>query len=65
MNNKETLERAYELGAEYEARATNCCQSTIAAIQDAIGCKNDDIFKAGSKIFPEALGAVLKELVGL
>jgi len=25
----------------------DCCQSTIAAIQDTIGCRNDDIFRAG------------------
>jgi len=47
MNKKDTLKKAYELGANYEARATDCCQSTIAAIQDAIGCRNDDIFRAG------------------
>lgn len=48
MNKKDALEKAFELGVDYEIRATNCCQSTIAAIQDTIGFKNDDIFRAGS-----------------
>ncbi|MGV9170431.1 MAG: C-GCAxxG-C-C family (seleno)protein [Promethearchaeia archaeon] len=42
------LETAYEKGRQYEARATDCCQSAIAAIQDTLGCKNDIILKAGS-----------------
>lgn len=45
---QELLETAYEKGRRYEARATDCCQSTIAAIQETIGCKNDDILKSGS-----------------
>jgi len=48
VNKKSILEKAYNLGAEYEATATDCCQSTIAAIHDAIGCKNDEVFRAGS-----------------
>lgn len=50
MNKKDTLEKAYELGADYEARATACAQSTIAAIQDALGYRNDEIFRAGSAL---------------
>jgi len=41
---------AYELGKEYEKRATNCCQSTIAALQDSIEFvpKDDVLLRAGS-----------------
>jgi C_GCAxxG_C_C family probable redox protein len=42
------MNQAYERGMQNEARATDCCQSTIAAIQDTLGCRNDAILKAGS-----------------
>jgi C_GCAxxG_C_C family probable redox protein len=45
---QELLTKVYEKGMQNEARATDCCQSTIAAIQETIGCRNDDILKAGS-----------------
>ena len=45
---QELIIKAYEKGMQNEARATDCCQSTIAAIQDTIGCRNDAILKAGS-----------------
>ncbi|MFO7837575.1 MAG: C-GCAxxG-C-C family protein [Candidatus Thorarchaeota archaeon] len=45
---QELLETAYEKGRQYEATATDCCQSTIAAIQDTLGCKNDAVLRAGS-----------------
>jgi C_GCAxxG_C_C family probable redox protein len=51
MNEKERmalLETAYEKGRQYEARATDCCQSAIAAIQETLGCINDEILKSGS-----------------
>ena len=41
---------AYEKGKDYEARATDCCQCTIAAVQDAIGCRNNDVLRAGSAL---------------
>lgn len=50
MDKNNASEKAYELGAEYESRATDCCQSAIAAIQDALGCRNNDIFRAGSPL---------------
>jgi len=50
MNIKAALKKAFDLGADYEARATDCCQSTIAAIQDAIAYRNDEIFRAGSPL---------------
>jgi C_GCAxxG_C_C family probable redox protein len=42
------IKRALALGDAYEQKITGCCQCTIAAIQDALGIKNDDVFKAGS-----------------
>jgi C_GCAxxG_C_C family probable redox protein len=42
------IERALWLGFEYEKTFTGCCQCTIAAIQDALGIKDDAVFKAGS-----------------
>jgi hypothetical protein len=42
------IQRALSLGFEYERTITGCCQCTIAAIQDAIGIRNDAVFQAGS-----------------
>ncbi len=42
------IQRALSLGVEYEKTVTGCCQCTIAAIQDALGIRNDAVFKAGS-----------------
>jgi C_GCAxxG_C_C family probable redox protein len=42
------VKRALELGTAYEQEITGCCQCTIAAIQDALGIRNDAVFKAGS-----------------
>jgi C_GCAxxG_C_C family probable redox protein len=47
MDKEKIFEKAYRLGVVYESRATDCCQSTIAAIQDALGCQNNDILRAG------------------
>ena len=49
MENKtDILQRALDLGVAYERSITGCCQCTIAAIQDALGVRNDAVFKAGS-----------------
>jgi C_GCAxxG_C_C family probable redox protein len=45
---EEIIERAYELGERYEKECTGCAQTTIAGIFDAIGIKNDDVFKSAS-----------------
>lgn len=45
LKHEEVVQVAYEKDYEYEARATDCCQCVIAAIQDAINCRNDDILK--------------------
>lgn len=48
MKEEGIIKTAYEKGRQYEARATDCCQSSKAAIQEAIGFINDDILRAGS-----------------
>jgi len=42
------LEKAFKLGKKYEKECTGCAQTSIAAIFDALGIWNDDVFKAGS-----------------
>jgi len=45
---KTAAEKAYELGKEYEKTRKGCSQCVIAALQDALDIKNDDIFKAAT-----------------
>lgn len=45
---KTAAERAYELGKEYEKTCRGCSQCAIAALQDALDIRNDDIFKAAT-----------------
>lgn len=47
-NADEIIERAYELGEKYEQECTGCAQTTIAAVFDAIGIHNDDVFRSAS-----------------
>jgi C_GCAxxG_C_C family probable redox protein len=42
------LTKAYELGRMYEKKCTGCAQTSIAAIFEALGIWNEDIFKAAS-----------------
>jgi C_GCAxxG_C_C family probable redox protein len=48
MSKKEILDKAYELGKKYEKQCTGCSQSAIAAIFEALGIWNEDVFKAAS-----------------
>ena len=48
MDKKEMMQKAYELGFKYEQDYRGCAQCAIAAIQDALGIKNDFVYKAGS-----------------
>jgi len=48
VSEDERLERAYRLGFDYERTYRGCGQCTVAALQDAFGIRNDDIFKAAS-----------------
>jgi C_GCAxxG_C_C family probable redox protein len=45
---REFMERAYELGFEYEKTYKGCSQCVIAAIQDTLGIRDDTVFKAGT-----------------
>jgi C_GCAxxG_C_C family probable redox protein len=48
MDNQASIQKAYNLGFEYEANYGNCAQCTVAAVQDALGMKDDIVFKAAS-----------------
>jgi len=45
---KELLEKAYKLGFEYEKVYRGCSQCAIAAIQDTLDIRDDNVFKAGT-----------------
>jgi C_GCAxxG_C_C family probable redox protein len=45
---EQILEIAFKLGKEYEKKCTGCAQTTIAAIFEALGIWNDDVFKSAS-----------------
>ena len=42
------MEKAYELGVKYEKECTGCAQTVVAAIFEALGIWNEDVFKAAS-----------------
>jgi C_GCAxxG_C_C family probable redox protein len=49
MNTKEEiLDKAFHLGKKYEKECTGCAQTTVAAIFEALGIWNEDVFKAAS-----------------
>ena len=48
MNKTELAEKAYRLGKEYEKTYRGCSQCVIAALQDALEIRNDDIFKSAT-----------------
>jgi C_GCAxxG_C_C family probable redox protein len=45
---QELLDKAYELGFEYEKVYRGCSQCVIAAIQDTLAIRDDSVFKAGT-----------------
>jgi len=45
---KELTEKAYSLGWEYQKTYRGCAQTALAALQDTLGLRNDDIFKAAT-----------------
>ena len=45
---QELLDKAYELGFEYEKVYRGCSQCVIAAIQDTLNIRDDSVFKAGT-----------------
>jgi C_GCAxxG_C_C family probable redox protein len=40
--------KARHAGFQYEKQYGNCCQCTIAALQDTLGIRDDSVFQAGS-----------------
>ena len=42
------LDKAYELGFEYEKVYRGCAQCVIAAIQDTLNIRDDSVFRAGT-----------------
>jgi C_GCAxxG_C_C family probable redox protein len=48
VNTREVAEKAYQLGKEYEKTYRGCSQCVIAALQDALDIRNDDIFKSAT-----------------
>jgi C_GCAxxG_C_C family probable redox protein len=44
----ELAEKAYRLGKEYEKTYRGCSQCVIAALQDALEIRNDDLFKSAT-----------------
>lgn len=48
MDNQSIIQKAHDLGFEYESKYGNCAQCTIAAVQDALGIKKDVVFQAAS-----------------
>ncbi len=45
---REAIRKTYQLGKEYEKTYRGCGQCVIAALQDALEIRNDDIFKAAT-----------------
>ncbi|MGQ9624221.1 MAG: C-GCAxxG-C-C family protein [Candidatus Bathycorpusculaceae bacterium] len=48
MEKKEVASKASKLAEEFEKKCTGCAQTAIAGIFEALGIKNDDVFKAAS-----------------
>jgi C_GCAxxG_C_C family probable redox protein len=45
---KNTAAKASELGKDYERKYGGCSQCTVAALQDALGARDDALFKAAT-----------------
>ena len=50
MDRDDHIKRAYELGFRFERDYHGCAQSTIAAVQDSLGIRNDTVFQTASGI---------------
>jgi len=55
---KKAPEKAYQLGKEYEMAYTGCSQCAMAALQDALGIRNDDLFKASTGLAGGGCGTI-------
>ena len=47
---QQMIKQAYKIGFEEERNVRGCAQCAIAAIQDALGIRNDAIYQAGSAL---------------
>ena len=47
-NTKKFLKKAYDLGFQYEREYKGCSQCVVAAVQDLLDARNDDVFRAAS-----------------
>jgi C_GCAxxG_C_C family probable redox protein len=56
--NKKAPEKAYELGKKYEMVYRGCSQCAVAALQDALGIRNDDVFKASTGLAGGGCGTI-------
>ena len=50
MDREDHIKKAYELGFRFERDYHGCAQSTIAAVQDTLGIRNDTVFQTASGI---------------
>jgi C_GCAxxG_C_C family probable redox protein len=48
LTRQDLLDKAYQLGFEYEKTYKGCSQCAIAAIQDTLDIKEDNVFKAAT-----------------
>lgn len=48
MDKEQLLKKAYDLGFEYEKVYRGCSQCSIAAIQDTLNIREDNVFKAST-----------------
>ena len=44
----ELMQKAFQLGFDYEKTYRGCAQCTIAAIQDTLGFREDNVFKSAT-----------------
>jgi C_GCAxxG_C_C family probable redox protein len=51
-------EKAYRLGKEYEKAYMGCSQCAMAALQDALDIRNDDIFKSTTGLAGGGCGTI-------
>jgi C_GCAxxG_C_C family probable redox protein len=55
---EDAAEKAYQLGKEYEKVYKGCSQCVIAAVQDALDMRNDDVFKAATGLVGGGCGCI-------
>ncbi len=48
MDYDKAADRAFELGLQYEKSYRGCAQCTLAAVQDALGMREDAVYKSAS-----------------